>query len=452
MKFARDLLSVFNRGHAMFVGGAALAQLFPLMSAPIIARLYSPTDFGIYAVFFALGSILAGASALALTNAVLLEAEERNSAHAVLLAMAVVVLFSALLAAATAAVPEAAKAALFGAPVTPYLPWLALTVMMSGVFNCLYSWAVRTGMFGLLARNKLVLAAATALLQVVIGLSHPGPMGFVMANLLGYGLALASLTPLFIRDLRRLRPRIDFASCIAQLRNHHALPLWTVPANLVNNLCSFLPELLINRLFGVAQLGQFSLANRMVNFPLSFLSTSIQDIFRQQAAREFNEHGNCRASFDRFFLLTAGLGIGLLIPVVLLMPYLFPLIFGEQWDQAGVLIQSIAPLLVIRFVSSPLSYVWIVRGYQKLDLLWQTGLLALTLGAFLIPHAFLPAISLRALLWVYGLGVGAWYALCLWASRNFAYHTGSRAGQPDPPVPPLPESPHGNEPPRQSVH
>lgn len=428
MKLARDLLSAFNRGHALFVGSSALAQLFPLVSAPIVARLYSPADFGVYAVFFALGSILAGVSALALTNAVLLEAEERDSARAVLLAMAVVVLFSGLLAVAIAVSPEAAKTALFGVPVTPFLPWLTLTVLMSGVFNCLYSWAVRTGMFGLLARNKLVLAAATGLLQIGIGLTDPGPMGFITANLLGYGLAVALLAPPFIAGLRRLRPRVDLASGLAQLKLHRALPLWTVPASLVNNLCSFLPELLINRMFGVVQLGQFSLANRMVNFPLNFLATSIQDIFRQQAVSEFNAHGDCRRSFDRFFLLMATLSVGLLIPVILLMPYVFPLVFGDQWDQAGVLIQSIAPMLVFRFVSSPLSYVWIIRGHQKLDLMWQTGLLALTLGAFLVPATLFPAISLRLLLWVYSLVVGAWYAFCLWVSRGFAYHAEGAGG------------------------
>ena len=50
MTFIRNLLSAFNLGHASFVGSSALMQLFPLLSAPIIARLYTPAEFGIYAV------------------------------------------------------------------------------------------------------------------------------------------------------------------------------------------------------------------------------------------------------------------------------------------------------------------------------------------------------------------------------------------------------------------
>ena len=287
MTFVRNLLSAFNLGHASFVGSSALMQLFPLLSAPIIARLYTPAEFGIYAIFFALSSILAGLSALALTNATLLEAEDVDAAHATLLAMSVTVVFCALLMVAVLATPHAVLAAMLGKAVVPYLPWLPLTALLSGVFTCLYTWAIRTKQFHLLARNRIVLGVSTAGLQIGIGLANPGAIGFILANLCGYGLAVMLLVAPFIGDLRRLRPSFGLRTGLMQLKKHRTLPLWTVPSNLVNSVCSYLPDLIIGRFFGVAQLGQFSLASRMVNFPLAFIATSAQDIFRQQASQEF---------------------------------------------------------------------------------------------------------------------------------------------------------------------
>jgi O-antigen/teichoic acid export membrane protein len=421
MTLVRKLLSAFNLGHASFVGSSALVQLFPLMTAPVIARLYTPAEFGIYAVFFALSTILAGVSALALTNATLLEAEDGDAAHATLLAMTVVTLFCALLMILMLAVPRAAQAAILGEAVVPYLPWIPVSALLSGIFTCLYTWAIRVEKFHLLGRNRLVLGISTVGLQIGIGLMDPGAIGFILANLCGYGLAVVLLVAPFVGDLRRLRPSFTFRSGLAQLKKHQTLPLWTVPANLVNSVCSFLPDLVIGRLFGVAQLGQFSLASRMVNFPLAFIATSAQDIFRQQAAQEFNEHGHCRQTFNRFFILMAIVAIALLIPIILIVPYVFPIIFGSQWDQSGALIQAIGLLLIVRFVSSPLSYVWIIRGHQKLDFLWQAGLMLISLTTFLAPPLLKSDITLYQVLWVYSVGVGAWYVFCLLVSRHFAY-------------------------------
>lgn len=421
MIFIRNLLSAFNLGHASFVGSSALVQLFPLLSAPIIARLYSPAEFGIYAVFFALSSILAGASALALTNATLLEVEDGDGVHATLLAMTVTTTFCALLMVLVVATPRATLAAMFGEAVVPFLPWLPLTALLSGIFTCLYTWTIRAKQFHLLARNRIVLGVSTAGLQIGIGLMDPGALGFIAANLCGYGLAVMLLVVPFVGDLRRLQPNFSLQSGLAQLKKHRTLPLWTVPANLVNSICSFLPDLIIGRLFGVAQLGQFSLASRMVNFPLTFIATSAQDIFRQQAAQEFNEHGHCRQTFNRFFLLMGIVAATLLIPIILLVPYVFPIVFGSQWNQSGALIQAIGLLLIVRFVSSPLSYVWIIRGHQKLDFLWQIGLMVISLTTFLAPPLLKSDVSLYEVLWVYSIGVGAWYVFCLLVSRRFAY-------------------------------
>lgn len=421
MKRLKQLLSVFNRGHASFVGSSALVQIFPLATAPIIARLYTPEEFGTYAVFFALASILAGISALALTNAILLETDERQAVHATFLSLGVVAAFCIFLTASMLVSPQAAKVHLFGAPVTPFLPWLGLTVLVSGAFNCLYAWAIRAERFPLLARNKLVLGLATSGLQIGIGLSQPGAMGFIAANLLGYAAAILLLTGPFILEARRLRPAFGLKSAFRQFLKHRALPLWTLPATLVNTACSFLPELMINRLFGVAQLGQFSLANRMINFPLNFLATSVQDIFRQQAALEFAERGHCRATFNRFFILMSVVAVALLLPVIILVPMVFPIIFGRQWDQAGGLIQAIGLLIIVRFVSSPLSYVWIIRGHQKLDFLWQLGLLLLSFASFALPGHVFSGLSLKDVLWIYSVSVGAWYGVCLFVSHQLAH-------------------------------
>jgi len=419
----------FNRAHGMFVSSSALAMLFPMISAPIVARLYSPEDFGIYAVFYSLATILSAISSLELRNVALLEADRTQGAHGALLALSVVTVFSLALLTILLATPVAWLTLLIGANVQPYLRWLPVTVLLMGGSQVLYSWATREKEFKILARNKVVLGLSTMLLQIGIGLADVGVIGFIFANLLGLLLASVLLILLFVRTLRILQPRFTSGSAAAQFRRYNRLTVWTMPSTLVNTLSQFLPDLLINRFFGAAQLGQYSLAVRMLNMPIAFLSASIQDFFRQQAAAEFNDHGHCKSSFFRFAALTLAGAMLLIVPVIALIPYVFPVIFGSQWTEAGTLIQAVAILTIVRFISSPISYVWIIRGQQRLDFLWQFGLLTLSLATLIMPPLLAPQITLYSTLWVYSAVVGAWYALAITVSYRLSGYPRSQSGE-----------------------
>jgi hypothetical protein len=72
----------------------------------------------------------------------------------------------------------------------------------------------------------------------------------------------------------------------------------------------------------------------------------------------------------------------------------------------------------VRFISSPLSYVWIIRGKQHLDFLWQIGLLGIGLASLIVWPMLNPQASLYSTLWVYSLVVGAWYLLAI----TISYH------------------------------
>lgn len=424
--YLRFFLAPFNRGHAAFVSSSALVMLFPMLSAPVVARLYTPDHFGIYAVFFSLATILSAVSSFELRNIALLEPDRVDAAHGALLGISAVTLFSLALISSLMLIPKQLLSIAFGIAVLPYLVWLPFTVFLMGTFQVLYVWATREKEYEILARNKLTLGLTTMFLQVGIGLMKPGPIGFIAANLLGLLLSFFLLLSIFIRGLRELKPKFGMRSGILQFRKHCQLTVWTMPGALVNSLSQFLPDLIINRYFGAALLGQYSLAVRMINMPIAFMATSIQDFFRQQAAEEFNNSGHCKGSFRRFFVLTLAGALLVILPVILLVPYVFPIIFGLQWTESGALIQALAILTIVRFISSPLSYIWIIRGRQRLDFIWQVGLLAISLSALILPNYLIPGVSLYATLSIYSVGVGAWYLVALTISYGLSLNIESK--------------------------
>ena len=92
-KYFHILMTPFTKEHGVFLGGSAVAMLFPIISAPIVARLYSPEDFGVYAVFIALATILFSMSSLELRQVPMLEEKLKSGAHGVQLAISIIAFF-----------------------------------------------------------------------------------------------------------------------------------------------------------------------------------------------------------------------------------------------------------------------------------------------------------------------------------------------------------------------
>lgn len=416
----RSVKGIFNRGQVYFLLSSALVQLMPLLSAPIVARLYSPAEFGTFAIFYALLSIFAGVSLLAMNNAILMETEDKNAVRLTGSTMFIGVLFCAVLALIQWVMPRAWLAGALGVEAAQLLLWFPLALLIASFYQCLYTWAVRTDAFKLLARNKIILGLGTAGLQIGIGLLKPGAIGFVMAHLCIQTLATLMLVGHFHAALRLHSPGQFVSATRGFLKQYKTFPLYTMPANLVNMLSTFTPDFILNLFFGASTLGQYSMANRLINFPLAFVSSTVQDVFRQQSASQVRDTGECRPAFLRIFALMSALSLGVLLPLILLLPFIIPVLFGPQWDLSATMIQAIGFLILLRFISSPLSFVWIVRGYQNYDLLWQIGLLVLSAASLSLPKYFFPELSVVLVLVTYSLLVGLWYAFCVFLSYRFS--------------------------------
>ena len=147
------------------------------------------------------------------------------------------------------------------------------------------------------------------------------------------------------------------------------------------------------------------------------LAMSVLDVFRERAAREFRERGNCVAAFGATFRALAVLGIVPFFLLFLYSPGLFALVFGEEWREAGEYARLLVPMFFLRFLVSPLSYVLYVAEKQSYDLLWQIALLVGTLTAIWAGAQLGDA---RLAVALFSGSYSGLYLVYLWLSYHFA--------------------------------
>ena len=135
--------SKFYKSVAWVAGGMAVAQAIAILSAPIVTRLYTPSDYGVFAVFVAILGVLQPVSTLTYSMAIPL-AQDNSLAHDVLKICLLVTLAISLFLALVIFTAGPFIAVYFSIQhAVRYLWLLPICLFGVGLYETLSSWAVR---------------------------------------------------------------------------------------------------------------------------------------------------------------------------------------------------------------------------------------------------------------------------------------------------------------------
>ena len=85
--------------------------------------------------------------------------------------------------------------------------------------------------------------------------------------------------------------------------------------------------------------------------------------------------------------MAKGLG-SLRLVFFFLAPWLFPFVFGQKWKMAGEYAQILTPMFFLKFITSPLSSMYIIAQKQRLELIGQIFLFSSVLVSFAAGYYF----------------------------------------------------------------
>lgn len=399
---------IFWRHVFTVLTGALGAQALPLMAAPLITRMVSPADMGAFSMWLGAIAVATIGATLRLETAMILDHGRQQQQ-----ACFSVVAWSSS-AAALLLTLGALAGRLIGIPALEQLSWPALLTIGIATWLTAYqqttlAYATSHNAFGKAARAKVMGAATIAGAQLVLLFAGVGAAALVAGQLMGLLVGLVGATWL----LAPPKPALVLWPGPVQrdyLRKHRSFWRFALPSNLLNVVVGQLPLFLIGARHGVLAAGLFALTQRVLGAPIALLASSVLEVFKRQSVHDYQTLGNCRDAYVATLRALLLLGLGPSLLLFLFSPQLFAWVFGEPWRAAGELARILAPLYFLNFVASPLSYVFFVAGKQRLELLWQIALAAMTATAFLMPA------SLEQSVLGYAIGYSLLYLVYLYMS------------------------------------
>jgi O-antigen/teichoic acid export membrane protein len=408
----------FNRNVLTLMTGTGVAQIIPLAVTPILARIYSPEQFGVFSLFVAVTSSVSVVATGRYELAIMLPRKDVNAVNIAAMSITIGFVVSCLLFAVACFVHEWIADALGSHSISIWLYFVPLAVLLNGIYLNLNYWSNRKKLYSLMANRRVMQSGGTAAVQLGLGALRVGAGGLVLGNIAGQALSVGLMARMVHRHSPQLWRWVERRKMWVLAKRYSNCAKFLVPAHTMSALSMQLPAIFINATFGLAASGFFMLADRVVAMPLSLVAGSVADVFRQQISECYLAGKNCRRDFLSAFKKLVLIATPPFVILLLFAPGLFALVFGEKWRTAGEYAQLMCPIYYLRFVSNPLSVVTIIAQKNRYELLWQIGLLMLLASAALSHHFFLLDVKKSIILFVTA------YCVCdlanLFASYKFA--------------------------------
>lgn len=380
----------FVRKVGTLAGGTAAAQLITICAMPVVTRLYSPEQIGIVSLFLAFFGYWASTLSLRYEYALLVAQDDAEShwVHRVAVILVVVMSFTG--------VPllwllQSRNVFEFG-----LLPWWSPLVagpifLGFGIFMVSRSWALRAGLIPQITHASIARSGANAATRIGLGLVGGGVAALFIAELVGACASMVKLTSGTLRYFSSSRPaHFTYHGLLAVARKYSKFPLLETPSTWLDALAVTLPLPMVASLYGAEAAGWFALARMVVGVPNSQIGAAVADVFQMELAKAVLDHDARRARRVFYVVMRKMASFGLLplVGATALAPWLIPLIFGQQWTEAGYAAAAIAPWLYMALIVGPLTRTLSVLQAQELKFIYDIFALFLIFIAYFLVHFY----------------------------------------------------------------
>lgn len=379
----RKLSSEFARNTGLVLIGTLVAQVLPLLFYPVFTRLYTPAEFGTFAIVSMIATPLAIVASGVYEQAFLVIESKRpatnlfvfivlRSLAVLLISMAGLVLFRSWIA--TALGDPALVAMLLLVP---------LIAFGQVIYNCTSEWLVREKAFKALAGNRIWQSGSLALAKLGFGIGGWTHGGLVLGEATARLAYIVSAFWVWRHPLRRIRP-IRWRRVAATGKRYRGFPRLMVPDQLLSTFGGSIHIPLIGLAFGPTELGYVSILFSALYLPITIVSSSVKDVFRQRASVDYARDKDCRPLYVRLLLAVSFMGLVGFGLLYFISPWVFVLVFGPKWAAVGTYAQLLVPVFFFNFVAMSLGGVLVIANQMAVSVRWQVTNLAASLIGLLV--------------------------------------------------------------------
>ena len=394
-------LSEFSKNVLKLSFSTVVASAVGLLTLPIITNIFSISDLGKYQLLVSIITMIGVVASLRYDMAIILPKED---------AVALIMFKLSLLVLVGVTLVTAAVFYFFRYPLLTLLNAVELVnvallipagVFFYGLLEIIKYGLVRKKKFSEFALVRVYQVSTTQFSAIGFGWFYPG--FFTLVGCYIFGLLIASF---FYIKKSMIMIQEKTAHSIKNLAiQYKKFPLVNSSIVFLNTLSLEVPVFFLAKYFSMEMVGLYMLANRISVIPMSLFGTSVTKVYFQKATDTFNHKPEQLLNvYKKTVQRLAGIGLVPFLSIFLFAPFFMKLIFGNEWQFSGVIIQILAIGMFMQFTTSPISTTLTIMNKQEIALYLTVFSLVVRFSTmFLFRH------NIGQMLWALSISTAIFY-------------------------------------------
>lgn len=332
---------------------AVVIQALNLIFLPFILRLFPPAQYGAFATFSAVFASLLPLATLSLPYAIALSASrlERRLLSAVCFTVSTLLALLLLLVIVVAV-------GLYQLPLFYLI--MPFTLLSASAWLIQQQNALRKGKVNTLAKVELVVALLANVLKIALASYSATTLTLILV------FTLVFVLQAFWLGWRYIKPCLRYVPLI--MRRQRQFVFFQMPQQWLNAASLAIPVVSLNAFYSASAAGFYALAATVLLLPASLISKAAADIYLVELAKVKQKKQPLWPLLKQFLIIAVPAVFVFGVLVFYLAPYLFPFVFGSNWQQAGVFAQLMLPWTLLVMLNPPFLRVFMVFKQQKIAL------------------------------------------------------------------------------------
>ncbi|MFI8493299.1 oligosaccharide flippase family protein [Peribacillus butanolivorans] len=344
--------------------GTIIAQIIMIVASPLITRLYTPSQFGVYTLLMTIVSVI-GPNINGRFDMAIVTSENKKEADiltvtSILFCLIMTVLISIGLILIYIFVPDTFN------EIGPWVFILIPIFMLSGLINTLLSYNNKYKQYKLIRSVSVMRSIALSLGQVIFGFLGLGIFGLIISQVISLALGVKKQAKYCLGNFRHLI-LVRKSEVLGIVKKYKNQPMYSFPANVVNALSYSLTYFCITSMYGVNEVGFYALCQTVLGLPITIICSNVSRVFFRQAGESYRENGSFFSVFKKTILILSVGSIPTFLILFLFSNKLFAFAFGTDWGVAGDYAQIMAPMFAIRFITIPVISSLLIIGKQSIE-------------------------------------------------------------------------------------
>ena len=348
------------------MGRRSFAVGITFLLTPVVARLFTPTHWGIATLFMGICNAVGPVASLQYERSIAV-AKEHGEARALVRLCALVSLGVQCIVIILGYVLWSTT--WMQRTVTQLSLWLwliPLGIALESGTTILQSWVLRHKRYDTLGNSEVAQALGRTSMRIAAGAAFGSAVaGLVWSYLIAYAATLGILLRA-CRGAATLRPHDSERHSIAELaKRYRDFPKFNAPVGVLMQATRQLPIFVLASYFGPAAAGFFGMADRLIRTPLYVTTNTVRQVFLQKIADTANAGRSIRPALTKTVL---GLAMIAIVPTGLIWVFgqeIIVFALGQKWEAAGRMAEIMAPYLFVQWLGAPFQGAAIVMRRQK---------------------------------------------------------------------------------------